>query len=84
MDKGFIFLDGQVIIVNGKRYRAQINVFFVPELQYVDVDGLRCQQNRATCHTTNERINLLKENFSRPVAWSSRTCVLTHLSEVLL
>lgn len=81
---------GNNVTVNGERYRAMINDFFVPELEDVDVDDLWFQQDGATCHTANDTINLLKETFGEriisrrgPVAWPPRSCDLTPLDYFL-
>lgn len=81
---------GHNVTVNGERYRAMINDFFVPELKDVDVDDLWFQQDGATCHTANDTINLLKETFGEriisrrgPVAWPPRSCDLTPLDYFL-
>lgn len=58
---------GHNVTVNGERYRAMINGFFVPELKDVDVDDLWFQQDGVTCHTANETINLLKETFGERI-----------------
>ena len=44
-----------------------INDFFMPELEDVEVDDLRFQEDSATCHTTNETINLLKKTFGERI-----------------
>ena len=81
---------GHNVTVNGERYRAMINDFFVPELDDVDVDDLWFQQDGATCHTANATIDLLKETFGEriisrrgPVAWPPRSCDITPLDYFL-
>ncbi|GFU81152.1 transposable element Tc3 transposase [Trichonephila clavipes] len=78
------------VTVNGDRYRAIITNFFIPELNYPDVQGLWFQQDGATCHTARDTIDLLKDTFgdrliSRfgPVDWPPRSCDLTPLDYFL-
>ncbi|GFW32222.1 transposable element Tc3 transposase [Trichonephila clavipes] len=63
-----------------------ITNFFIPELNYHDVQELWFQQDVATCHTARSTIDLLKDTFgdrliSRfgPVNWPPRSCDLTPL-----
>lgn len=39
----------------------------MPELEYVNVDDLRIQQDGPTGHRTNETSNSLKETFSKRI-----------------
>ncbi|GFU97918.1 uncharacterized protein TNCV_4736691 [Trichonephila clavipes] len=75
---------------NGDRYRAMITNFFIPELNYHDVQELWFQQDGATCHTARATIDLLKDTFgdrliSRfgPENWPLRSCDLTPLDYFL-
>ncbi|GFW78091.1 uncharacterized protein TNCV_135611 [Trichonephila clavipes] len=52
--------EGHNVTVNGDRYRAMINNFFIPELNNHDVQELWFQQDGATCHTARATIDLLK------------------------
>ena len=81
---------GHNITVNGERYRAIINDFFVPDLDDVDVDDLWFQQDGATYHTANEKDNYLKKTFGERIisrrgsmAWPPRSCDLTPLNYFL-
>ena len=49
--------------MNGLRYRTMINAFLWPELEDVNVDNVYFQQDGATCHTSDETIDLLCEKF---------------------
>ncbi|GFS85935.1 transposable element Tc3 transposase [Trichonephila clavipes] len=67
-----------------------ITIFFIPELNYHDVQELWFQQDGATCHTARDTIDLLKDTFgdrliSRfgPVNWPPRSCDLTPLDYFL-
>ncbi|GFX42701.1 DUF4817 domain-containing protein [Trichonephila clavipes] len=82
--------EGHNVTVNGDRYRAMINNFFIPELNNHDVQELWFQQDGATCHTARATIDLLKDTFgdhliSRfgPVNWPPRSCDLTPLDYFL-
>ncbi|GFU29184.1 DUF4817 domain-containing protein [Trichonephila clavipes] len=83
--------EGHNVTVNGDRYIAMINNFFIPELNNHDVKELWFQQDGATCHTARATIDLLKDTFgdhliSRfgPVNWPPSSCDLTPLDYFLL
>lgn len=70
--------------MNGLRYREMINDFLWPELDGIDLDNVYFQQDGATCHTSNETIDLLREKFPDRVIsrrgdhnWPPRSCDLT-------
>ncbi|GFU92416.1 putative transposable element [Trichonephila clavipes] len=82
--------EGHNVTVNGDRYRAMINNFFIPELNNHDVQEMWFQQDGATCHTARATIDLLKDTFgdrlisrSVPVKWPPRSCDLTPLDYFL-
>ncbi|GFY34620.1 putative transposable element [Trichonephila clavipes] len=82
--------EGHNVTVNGDRYRAIINNFFIPELNNHDVQELWFQQDGATCHTARATMDLLKDTFgdrliSRfgPVNWPPKSCDLTPLDYFL-
>ncbi|GFT75628.1 putative transposable element [Trichonephila clavipes] len=82
--------EGHNVTVNGDRYRAMINNFFIPELNNHDVQKLWLQQDGATCHTARATIDLLKDTFGDrlissfgPVNWPPRSCDLTPLDYFL-
>ena len=66
---------GQAATVNGARYRDMITQFFLPKLDDIDVNNMQFQQDDATCHIANERIQLLHETFAG--------CVLSHFGDWL-
>ena len=73
-------------LVNGDRYRAMINDFFVHQLNNHDVQELWFQRNGATCHTARATIDLLKEMFGNRIVsrigqdnWPPRLWDLTPL-----
>ena len=55
--------------MNGLRYRTIINEFLWQDLDDMDVDDVYFQQDGATCHTSGENIDLLRE-VSRPSDFS--------------
>ncbi|GFX86801.1 putative transposable element [Trichonephila clavipes] len=82
--------EGHNVTVNGDRYRAMINNFFIPELNNHDVQESWFHQDGATCHTARATIDLLKDTFSDrlisrfgPVNWPPRSCDLTSLDYFL-
>ncbi|GFV24953.1 putative DD41D transposase [Trichonephila clavipes] len=82
--------EGHNVTVSGDRYRAMITNFFIPELNNHDVQELWFQQNGATCHTTRDAIDLLKDTFGDrlisgfgPVNWPPKSCDLTPLDYFL-
>ncbi|GFT65594.1 uncharacterized protein TNCV_869011 [Trichonephila clavipes] len=67
-----------------------ITNFFIPELNYHDVQELWFQKDGATCHTSRATIDLLKDTFGDhrilrfgPVNWPPRSCDLTPLDYFL-
>ena len=82
--------EGVRVTANGARYRAMINEFLLPKTQDIGISDLWFQQDRATCHTAGETIDLLKENFHEqiisrngPVNWPPRSFDLTPLDYFL-
>uniref|UniRef100_A0A8D9B3Q2 Transposase n=1 Tax=Cacopsylla melanoneura TaxID=428564 RepID=A0A8D9B3Q2_9HEMI len=57
--------DGRTVTVNGQRYRRMLREFLVPELRSRGLSRCRLyfQQDRATCHTSNESIAEVKRLF---------------------
>lgn len=81
---------GNVVTVNGVRYRNMITNFLWPELHDMDLENMWFQQDGATCHTGNETIDLLREKFPGRVIsrrgdidWPPRSCDLTPLDYFL-
>lgn len=77
---------GANVTVNGERYREMLDGWFFPNVATHDLEELWFQQDGATCHTSHETINLLKETFGErvisrngPVDWPPRSCDLTPL-----
>ena len=75
---------GNAVTVNGVRYRNMITEFLWPQLDVVEMEDMRSQQNGATCHTARETTELLRENFPGRVVsrsgdqnWPPRSCHLT-------
>ncbi len=54
---------GNVLTVNGERYRSMIQDFLVPELQQLNQQHLWFQQNGATAHTSRKTIAILRWLF---------------------
>ena len=77
---------GQAATVNGARCSDTITQFFLPKLDDIDVANTWFQQDDATCHTTDETIQLPHETFPGRVLsrfgdqnWPPRSCDLTPL-----
>ena len=77
---------GQAATVNGARYRDTITRFFLPKFDDIDVADMWFQQDDATCHTTDETIQLPHETFPDRVLsrfgdqnWPPISCDLTPL-----
>lgn len=54
---------GATATVNGNRYRTMLTEFLWPELDSIDITNMWFQQDGATCHTSGETMELLKEKF---------------------
>ena len=86
---GLIFFSneaGAAVSMNRLRYRTMINEFSWQELEDMGVNNVFFQQDGATCHTSDETIGLLRENFPGRVIsrngdynWPLRSCYLTPL-----
>lgn len=61
----FFFEDvaGQTVTVNGERYRAMINEFFLPQLDELGLENMWFQQDGATAHTARATTDMLKDAF---------------------
>ena len=53
---------GEAITVNGERYRT-ITYLFWPKLNDMDTDDMWFQQEGATCHTADAKMDILHERF---------------------
>ena len=58
---------GAVVMVNGERYRAMLNVFLFPKIEEDNMDDICFQQDGATCHTVNVTIDLLRTVFENRI-----------------
>ena len=74
------------VTVNEERYRAMLEDYLWPELDELDINDMRFQQDDATSHTARVTIDLLKDKFGErvisrngPVKWLPRSCDLTPL-----
>lgn len=81
---------GEAVTVNGICYRNMITEFLWPIIDDMDTEDMWFQQDDATCHTSNETLELIHEKFpdrliSRfgDVNWPPRSCDLTPLDYFL-
>lgn len=77
---------GETTTVDGARYRAMINDFFLPKLDELGLEDMWFQQDGATAHTAQDTIDVLKAAFpgrliSRfgDLRWPARSPDLTAL-----
>lgn len=82
--------DGANVTVNGERYRDMVEGWFLPNVATQDLEHYWFQQDGATCHTSRQTIDLLKETFgdrviskNARVDWPPRSCDLTPLDYFL-
>lgn len=87
----YFFKDDQNrnVTVNGARYRAMISDF-LPEMEELGLVDMWFQQDGATCHTSRESMDILRNEFGEqfisrngPVNWPPRSCDLTPLDYFL-
>lgn len=78
--------EGVAVTVNGDRYRAMLRTFLWPTVRAMNLGNMWFQQDGATCHTANETVTLLHEQFegslisrNGDVNWPPRSCDLTPL-----
>ena len=55
--------------VTGARNRDMMTKFYLSKLNDIDITDMWFQQNRVTCHTARETIQLLHETFSGRVLY---------------
>lgn len=74
----------QAVTVTGVRYRNMLREFLWPLLDGVDIEGMRFQQDGATCHTARETMDFLREKFPGRIIsrngdwnWPPRSCDLS-------
>ena len=74
-------------MVNGDRYRAMLNEFFLfTKIEEQDIGNIQFQQDGATCHTAEATLDVLRPIFEdgiigrrADVVWPPRSCDLTPL-----
>ena len=54
---------GEVVTVNGDRYRAMLNEFLFTKIEEEDIDNNWFQQDGATCHTAVATLDVLRNVF---------------------
>ena len=81
---------GEVVTVNGDRYRAMLNEFLFTKIKKENIGNIWLQQDGATCYTAKAILNVLRPVFedriiSRRVdwVWPPRSCDLTPLDYYL-
>ena len=72
----------QAVTINGIRYRAMISNFLWDQLDDMDLEEMWLKKDGATCHTTRETIDLLRQRYrvisrNGDVNWPPRSCDLT-------
>ena len=77
---------GEVVTVNGDRYRAMLNEFLFTKIEEEDIGNIWFQQDDATCHTAEATLNGLCPVFEdriisyrADVIWPPRNWDLTPL-----
>ena len=53
----------QAVAVNGHRYHDMLNIFFIPQVEAMDIVDTHFQQDGATCLTARENMTLLRGPF---------------------
>ena len=77
---------GEVVTVNGDRYRAMLDVFFYTKIKEGDIGNIWFQYDGATCHTAEATLDVLRpvfEDRTADVVWPPRSCDLTTLDYYL-
>ena len=61
----FFFENEQLkaVNVNGNRYRAMLNKFLPTKIEEEDIDNIWFQQDGASCHTTEDTLDVLRPVF---------------------
>ena len=69
---------GEVITVNGDRYRVMWNEFLFTKIEEKDIGNIWFQKDGATCHTAEAILDVLRSAFkdrcSADVVWPPRSC----------
>ena len=81
---------GEAVTVNGDPYRVMLNEFLFTKIEEEDTGNIWFQQDIATCHTAEARLNILRPVFEdrfvshrADVVWPPRSCDLTPLDYYL-
>ena len=81
---------GEAAAVNGYRYRAMLNEFLFTKIEEKDISNIQFQQDGATCHTAEAKLNVLRPvfedriiNHRADVVWPPKSCDLTPLGYYL-
>ena len=81
---------GQIVTVNGDRYRAMLNEFLFTKIEEKDIVNIWFQQDTATCHTAEATHDILRPIFEdriislrADVVWPPRSYDLTPLDYYL-
>ena len=71
----------ETVTVNGDRYWAMLNEFFFTKIEEEDIGSIWFQQDNATCHTAEAKLDVLHPVFedriisrSADVVWPPRSC----------
>ena len=72
---------GEVVTVNGDRYRAMLNEFLFTKIEEEDIGNIWFQQDGAMCHTAEAILDVLRPVFEdhiinrrADVVWPPRSC----------
>ena len=78
---------GEAVTVNGDRYRAMLNEFLFTKIEEQDIGNIWFQHDRATCHTAEATLDVLRRVFEdriiSRIADVVRRCDLTPLEYYL-
>ena len=81
---------GEAITVNGDRYWAMLNEFLFTKIVNEDIGNIWFQQDGATCHTDEAKLDVLRPVFKNHITshradgfWPPRSCDLTPLDYYL-
>ena len=68
----------EAVTVNGHRYRAMLNEFLFTKIEEEDIGNIWFQQDDATCHTAEAKLDVLRPDFEeshyQPQSWC---CLVT-------
>ena len=63
---GPVFFENEqvkAVTVNGDRYRAMLNEYLFTKIEEEDIGNIRFQQNGTTCHTAEDKLDVLRLVF---------------------